>query len=415
MYTDEMMHAATKIMQNRADQLGLDEDELMHYGRKGMKWGKDIFAQDDSEKKQSGGPWGNNAFTNAINNPKYNPIKKAQLEKKKEELLEKATSVKPMKDNFHGNLGIDADPARLTDKLLTNYSDMTPATSNRISQETAGGREIVTNTNHGTYKYDNKNGDKPSFEVNKTYYNPKYGYSINGYSDDYGKENARRQELQERWEKNKENNRLNEAAKAGRDLGDFRNSISNSPNGTGLKDSGFQSSKLRFDNNGNYIGSTSAYDVPIETSDGKSGWLMKGTAKEIRENERRNEQRVKQQEAIAKYGDQGTEKNDEQRIAEKARGQYIREEQKKQRQDELNKKKQELLEKARREKAQRTKGLFSPDVTREHQQAMVPVREGKAGEILENSYGPDNTVFKTDAKNQSRVNFDRYKKQHNAR
>lgn len=86
-YTDEMYHAATKIMQNRADQLGLDDDELMHYGRKGMKWGKDIFAQDDSEKKQSGGPWGSNAVSNAINNPKYNPIKKAQLEKKRQELM----------------------------------------------------------------------------------------------------------------------------------------------------------------------------------------------------------------------------------------------------------------------------------------------------------------------------------------
>ena len=43
MYNDEMYHAAERIMQNRADQLGLDDDELMHYGQKGQKWGKHLF------------------------------------------------------------------------------------------------------------------------------------------------------------------------------------------------------------------------------------------------------------------------------------------------------------------------------------------------------------------------------------
>lgn len=51
-YTDEMYHAATKIMQNRADQLGLDDDELMHYGRKGMKWNETIFTDEDRARGQ---------------------------------------------------------------------------------------------------------------------------------------------------------------------------------------------------------------------------------------------------------------------------------------------------------------------------------------------------------------------------
>ena len=48
-----MMHAATKIMQNRADQLGLDDDELMHYGRKGMKWNETIFTDEDRARGQA--------------------------------------------------------------------------------------------------------------------------------------------------------------------------------------------------------------------------------------------------------------------------------------------------------------------------------------------------------------------------
>ena len=48
----EMYHAAINILSNRADQLGLDEDELMHYGRKGMKWNETIFTDEDRARGQ---------------------------------------------------------------------------------------------------------------------------------------------------------------------------------------------------------------------------------------------------------------------------------------------------------------------------------------------------------------------------
>ena len=44
----EMFHAATKILDNRAEQYGFyDDNELMHYGRKGMKKGEHIFGDDE--------------------------------------------------------------------------------------------------------------------------------------------------------------------------------------------------------------------------------------------------------------------------------------------------------------------------------------------------------------------------------
>jgi len=44
---NEMFHAAIKILDNRAEQYGIYDDELMHYGRKGMKKGEHIFGEDE--------------------------------------------------------------------------------------------------------------------------------------------------------------------------------------------------------------------------------------------------------------------------------------------------------------------------------------------------------------------------------
>ncbi len=51
----ELFHAACNIMRTRDAQLAaLGDDELMHYGRKGMKWNENIYA-DDLNKRQSSG------------------------------------------------------------------------------------------------------------------------------------------------------------------------------------------------------------------------------------------------------------------------------------------------------------------------------------------------------------------------
>ena len=50
----KIMHAAIAISNRRRAQLENRDDYLMHYGRKGMKWGEDVFAEDELNKRQSG-------------------------------------------------------------------------------------------------------------------------------------------------------------------------------------------------------------------------------------------------------------------------------------------------------------------------------------------------------------------------
>lgn len=51
----ELFHAACDIMRTRDAQLAaLGDDELMHDGRKGMKWGKNIFTEDEEKKRREG-------------------------------------------------------------------------------------------------------------------------------------------------------------------------------------------------------------------------------------------------------------------------------------------------------------------------------------------------------------------------
>lgn len=48
--SNEMYHAAIKILNNRCEQYGLGDDELMHYGQKGQEWGKHKFGDDETAK-----------------------------------------------------------------------------------------------------------------------------------------------------------------------------------------------------------------------------------------------------------------------------------------------------------------------------------------------------------------------------
>ena len=414
MYTDEMMHAATKIMQNRADQLGLDDDELMHYGRKGMKWGKDIFAQDDSEKKQSGGLWGNNAVSNAINNPKYNPIKKAQLEKRKEELLSRAYESKPIKGSngikgtSHYTHGGDHDPMRPDWQGKLDYSNMSPYTGNRVSQETAGGRDIVTlNDPKSTYKTTTQNGLQVP-KTNKEYYSPnagyytdrdvqprikqqeasaKYGSQQDNFSDeDRARGQAvRRQQAEERYNKNKaERMDEYEAIKPIKE-GKTDTVLVGKDDALPVKQRGVQGPQRFFNPLADIAGVKDPFytaqpsEITPYTDAYREAKFKYQDANGVRkDNLEKQKLRQTQNEQIAKYGNQQPEKNDEQRIAERARGQYIREEQKKQRQDELNKKKQELLEKARKERGDR----IAADIQLNKNELLKPLKEGKTQKLL---------------------------------
>lgn len=71
----EMYHAAIKILSNRIDQLELNDDELAHDGRKGMKWGKNIFGKDDEKNKKQ-----DNGFHPILNFKKEQMLRKARKE-----------------------------------------------------------------------------------------------------------------------------------------------------------------------------------------------------------------------------------------------------------------------------------------------------------------------------------------------
>ncbi len=53
MIDSKLMHTAIAISNRRRAQLETRDDYLMHYGRKGMKWGEDVYAEDELKKRQS--------------------------------------------------------------------------------------------------------------------------------------------------------------------------------------------------------------------------------------------------------------------------------------------------------------------------------------------------------------------------
>ena len=53
MIDSKLMHTAMAISSRRRAQLEARDDYLMHYGHKGMRWGENIFAEDELNKRQS--------------------------------------------------------------------------------------------------------------------------------------------------------------------------------------------------------------------------------------------------------------------------------------------------------------------------------------------------------------------------
>lgn len=63
----ELFHAACDIMRTRDAQLeALGDDELMHDGRKGMKWGKNIFTEDEEKKRRENASSGQSQYAKQL-------------------------------------------------------------------------------------------------------------------------------------------------------------------------------------------------------------------------------------------------------------------------------------------------------------------------------------------------------------
>lgn len=63
----ELFHAACDIMRTRDAQLAaLGDDELMHYGRKGMKWNENIYAEDEEKKRRASASSGQSQYAKQL-------------------------------------------------------------------------------------------------------------------------------------------------------------------------------------------------------------------------------------------------------------------------------------------------------------------------------------------------------------
>jgi len=340
MYNDELMHAATRIMANRAEQLGISEDELMHYGRKGMKWGENIFE-------------------NTINNPNINPFKKRELEKKKEELLTRPVRIE-RGAQVRGDTGTSQDMSGY-DRALgegkkvfvgNDYLDGKPVKDNYLQKADP---EPGTRINY-RYDYTSENHKSPDDRAKQNTNIQKYGNTVNSYQAPTAEDTARGQAVREEQKRAHQENEMNEGRADKMDKeemlrpvreGKTEYVLDNADYGDSgiypvqvVPRSGIAYAKEYYDRPDYEISAQTVYR-------GGRNSEVRDDLKKIRDNT------LTQAENRAKYGKTQPELNDEEEIAKKARGQYIRDEQKRARQEELNKKKQELLNKAKEERIMR--------------------------------------------------------------
>ena len=250
----EMYHAAINILSNRADQLGLDDDELMHYGRKGMKWGKDIFATDpnstkkavygfmdvvtgadkrkqDQENKQHDADF-------ILNRAKFD--RELQLKQKRNELYEKPREFqKAVNNSDHARLGrIFGTNQYLTEKINRSNPDLTRDLAEGRNVKVEGGY-VLPKDKDNPYYHTITDEEKANIDYNNRLETNKQD-AIEKYSDDNeeftDEDRARGQAVREAQRKQRETDAIRARGQAVREAQRQQRETEASPNNDDLNE-----------------------------------------------------------------------------------------------------------------------------------------------------------------------------------
>lgn len=205
----ELFHAACDIMRTRDAQLAaLGDDELMHYGRKGMKWNENIYAEDEEKNRRASASSGQSQYAkqlqaeankrryggSAYNDPKPKrpPIPAASR------LPEEPETITGLEKRFDNSASAKADYYR--NKYGSQSSGSTPddvENGRRIREQQRAQREAAAKYGGPAYTPSQKDLDKLNEDNRRSKAekqieraNAMRRNGINGQSEESIKENA---------------------------------------------------------------------------------------------------------------------------------------------------------------------------------------------------------------------------------